>query len=151
MRPNPLQWQLINRFQRNFPLEPRPYLRIADELGCSEEEVVARLRGLADAGVISRIGAVVRPHTVGSSTLAALRVPAERLEAVAAMVSTHPEVTHNYEREHAYNLWFVVTAADEAAVGRTLAAIEAETGLAVLALPLVRPFHIDLGFPIPCE
>jgi DNA-binding Lrp family transcriptional regulator len=150
MGPDPLQWQLINRFQRDFPLEPRPYRRIADALGCTEDEVLARLQGLADAEVISRIGAVVQPHVAGASTLAALRVPPERVAAVAAAVNAHPEVTHNYEREHAYNLWFVVTAGDEAAVGRTLAAIEAETGLAVLALPLVHSFHIDLGFPIPC-
>jgi DNA-binding Lrp family transcriptional regulator len=95
---------------------------------------------------VSRVGPVFRPNTIGASTLAAMRVPAAELEQVAAVVNGFPEVNHNYEREHRYNLWFVVTAADPAALAETLARIERQTGHAVLSLPLVRDYHIDLGF-----
>jgi siroheme decarboxylase len=145
-----VEHHFLNDYQRDFPLEPRPYARIADELGLPEEEVLARLADLQAGGTLSRIGAVVRPNTVGASTLAAMSVPAGRLEAVAALVSARPEVNHNYEREHAFNLWFVVAAADEAAVRAVLESIAAETGLPVLDLPLQTAYHIDLGFDLPC-
>jgi len=98
--------------------------------------------------VLSRIGAVFRPNTVGASTLAAISVPAEALERVAAQVSARTEVNHNYEREHALNLWFVATAPDAAALEAALARIESTTGLEVLRLPLVEEYHIDLGFDL---
>ena len=142
--------RLLNDYQRDFPLESRPYARIADELGLREDEVLAKLAELQAGGRLSRIGAVVRPNTVGASTLAAMAVPAERLEAVAALVSTRPEVNHNYEREHTLNLWFVVAATDKAAVQATLNAIETETGLPVIDLPLQTAYHIDLGFDLSC-
>lgn len=147
---DPVERRLLNDYQRDFPLEPRPYARIADELGLREDEVLAKLAELQAGGTISRVGAVVRPNTVGASTLAAMAVPAERLEAVAALVSARPEVNHNYEREHALNLWFVVAAADNAAVRATLDSIETETGLPVIDLPLHTAYHIDLGFDLSC-
>jgi DNA-binding Lrp family transcriptional regulator len=91
---------------------------------------------------------VFRPNTVGASSLAAMAVPAERLDEVAAFVSAQPGVNHNYEREHRYNLWFVATGTTAAEVQRTLSAIEQATRLAVLRLPLVEEFHIDLGFDL---
>jgi DNA-binding Lrp family transcriptional regulator len=109
---------------------------------------VARYAELQAQGAVSRLGAVVRPHALGVSTLAAVAVPVEHVEEAGRRIATHPEVNHCYEREHAYNLWFVVTAADEPALRRTLAAIERECGAAVLDLPLVEAFHIDLGFAL---
>ncbi len=139
---------LLNDFQREFPLEPRPFARIAETLDLSEDEVLARLADLRDRGAISRVGAVVRPNTVGASTLAAMAVPADRLDEVAAIVDAEPAVNHNYEREHEINLWFVVAAADAAGVRETLRRIERNTGLKVLDLPLEDSFHIDLGFEL---
>jgi len=150
MQLNDERLRLLNDFQRDFPLEPRPYARMADALGLAEDDVLAILEELAGAGAISRVGAVVRPNTVGASTLAAMRVPVTRLEDVAAHVSARPEVNHNYERDHAINLWFVVTAESREAVLRVLGEIEAATGIRVLDLPLVTPFHIDLGFDLRC-
>ncbi len=148
MVPGSIEQRLLNDYQRDFPLDPRPYARIAKDLGLSEDEVLQRLATLKEQGTYSRIGAVVRPNTIGASTLAAMQVPAPRLEEIAAFVSKQPEVNHNYEREHAINLWFVVAAADKDAVAGVLARIEAQTGLAVLDLPLERSFHIDLGFDL---
>lgn len=139
---------LLERFQRDLPLSPRPYAAMARELDCGEAEVIAALERLQAAGAVSRVGGVVRPHAAGWSTLAALAVPPERLEAVAALVSAYPAVNHNYEREHRFNLWFVVTGADEAAVRGVLDDIAAQTGLTPLDLPLVEAFHLDLGFAL---
>ena len=139
---------MLNRWQRGFPFVSRPFARVAEATGMSEEEVLATVSGLQQAGVICRVGAVVRPNTAGASTLAAVSAPADRLEEVARIISDQPEVTHNYEREHELNLWFVVTAADRAGVDAALARIRAGTGLEVLDLPMVRAFHIDLAFAI---
>jgi DNA-binding Lrp family transcriptional regulator len=139
---------LLNDFQRDFPLEPRPYARIAETLGVTEEDVLAGLADLKARGMVSRVGAVVRPNTVGVSTLAAMAVPPERLEHVAAIVNAEPGVNHNYEREHLINLWFVVAADDEDALADALERIERRTGIPVLDLRLERAFHIDLGFEL---
>lgn len=139
---------LLNRWQRDFPLEPRPFARIAQQVGIASDQVVERYRALAQSGALSRIGAVFRPNTVGASTLAAMRVPQENLERVADQVSAQPEVNHNYEREHAYNLWFVATASSVGALDNALARIERLSGQAVLRLPLVEEYHIDLGFDL---
>lgn len=148
MNLTPADMKLLDGFQRDFPLEPRPYRVLAEKTGMTERDVIAAYARLKKKGVLSRIGAVVTPHAAGYSTLAALAVPPERLDDVAAVVSVQPEVNHNYEREHRLNLWFVVTAADADAVAAVLRRIEAATGLAALDLPLVRAHHIDLGFSL---
>lgn len=140
--------ELIERFQRGFPIVRRPYAAMAETLGVSEIEVVAALERLQDQDKISRIGAVVRPNLAGSSTLAAIAVPPERLDAVAALVSSEPGVNHNYERENVINLWFVVHAADEAALRATLGRIGAKVRLPVHDLRLEREYRIDLGFSL---
>jgi DNA-binding Lrp family transcriptional regulator len=139
---------LLDGWQRGFPLVPRPYRVIGAGLGAGEEAVLAALSELSRRGVLSRVGATVRPNTAGASTLAAMRLPAARLEAVAEIVNAEPGVNHNYEREHDLNLWFVVTGADWAAVDTALARIRQQSGLDVLTLPLEKSYVIDLGFPI---
>jgi DNA-binding Lrp family transcriptional regulator len=141
---------LLNEYQRGFPLCPEPYAEIAAQLGVSEADVIRTLESLQRRCFISRVGPVFAPQRAGASTLAALAVPEDRLESVAGQVSAYAEVNHNYQREHAWNLWFVVTAPDQRRVEQVLADIEAVTGLAVLNLPLQRAFYIDLGFPLWC-
>lgn len=141
-----LEFRLLNDWQRGFPLAPRPYAEIARQLGVEESAVLVRLADLKARGHISRIGAVFRPHVLGYSTLAALACPPERLEGVARLVDAYPEVNHNYEREHRYNLWFVVTAPSRERVAETLAAIQRDTGLRPIDLPMRADYHIDLGF-----
>lgn len=144
----PVDRQLLDGFQRAVPPTRQPFAWMADRLAISEPEVIARLADLRDRGAITRVGATVRPNTAGASTLAAMQVPQERLEAVAAQIGAHDEVNHSYLREHEFNLWFVVTAADQAHLRATLDDIHHETGLFVLDLRLKRPFNIDLGFAI---
>jgi DNA-binding Lrp family transcriptional regulator len=143
-----LELRLLNEFQRDFPLEPAPFARVGERLGLGEGEVLAMLRVLKGRGAVSRIGAVVAPRRIGASTLAALAVPAGRLEAVADGVSALAQVNHNYEREHAFNLWFVVTAPDGDVLTATLSAIGRESGCPLVTLPLREEFHIDLGFDL---
>ena len=145
---NTLEFRLLNDFQRDFPLCPAPFAELAARLGVGERTVLSGLEKLRREGKISRVGAVFAPKRIGASTLAAMAVPAERLAAVAAAVNRFPEVNHNYEREHRYNLWFVVTAGSEGRLQATLGAIEKAAGYPLLALPLLEEFHIDLGFPL---
>lgn len=143
-----LDRRLLNDFQQDFPLSPTPYADMARDLGVTEAEVLARLEALKNAGAVSRVGAVVRPNTVGVSTLAAMAVPPEQLESAAALVNGYTEVNHNYEREHRLNLWFVATAPDAARLSAVLDEIAARTGYEVLSFPLVEDYHIDLGFEL---
>lgn len=143
-----LDRRLLNDFQAGFPLVPRPFAAVAERLGVSEAEVVARLERLTEAGAVSRVGPVFETRRLGASTLAAMAVPAQRLESVAALVSAYPEVNHNYEREHRFNLWFVLTAANEERLAVVIDEIARRTGIAVLDLPMIEQYHIDLGFPL---
>jgi len=143
-----LEQRLLNEFQHGMPLTPNPYADIARQLGVYETTVLETLQRLQTEGVISRVGAVFRPNRIGASTLAAIAVPAVELEEVAAIVSEFTEVNHNYEREHHFNLWFVVVADDEGRLESVLAEIEARCGYPVLDLPLLNEYFIDLGFDL---
>lgn len=143
------EFNLLNAFQRDFPLISRPFAHLASQLATDEASVLACLRNLQQRGTISRVGAVFRPNSVGASALAALAVPAERLAEVAAYVSAQAEINHNYEREHHYNLWFVATAATLEHLHAVLHEIELACDCgAVLVLPMLEDFHIDLGFDL---
>lgn len=139
---------LINAYQRDFPMTSKPYARMGEKLGISEDEVIKILSDLKEKNILSRVGAVITPNSAGVSTLAAMEVPENDLEKIAAMVSAHPEVNHNYEREHSLNLWFVATAPAVGELAKVLEEISIETGIEVVELPLISSYHIDLGFAI---
>ena len=143
-----LEQRLLNEFQQGLPLVPEPFAEIARRLGVYETTVIETLRRLQTEGAISRVGAVFQPNRVGASTLAAMAVPEEELEQVAAIVNGFDEVNHNYAREHRFNLWFVVAADDEEQLRDVLAEIEQRCGYPLLDLPLLEDFHIDLGFDL---
>lgn len=145
---NNLDKRLLNEFQRDFPLSSTPFADLAERFGINEEEVIERLRHLTDIGAVSRVGAVLRPQRVGASTLATMAVPNSRLDEVAELINGYAQVNHNYEREHRFNLWFVVTAADEDELQRILRDIEQRSGINVLSLPMLEDYHIDLGFDL---
>jgi siroheme decarboxylase len=145
---SPLHKQLLNGYQRNFPLSPTPYLDIANELGVSETEVISAFAELNAAELITRIGPVIPPNRIGVSTLAAMSVPEAQLQEVAQLISAYPEVNHNYEREHDYNLWFVLIASDAEHLGQVLGDIEQQTGFSVMSLPLLDDYFIDLSFTL---
>ncbi len=147
---NDLEKRLLNEYQQGLPLSPRPFADIAARLGTSEALVLKILKRLQEAGVISRVGPVFKPKRIGASTLAAMAIPKQKLASVAEQISRYEEVNHNYEREHRFNLWFVVTAPDQAHLDRVLAQMGRETGYPILNLPMEKQFHIDLGFALWC-
>jgi DNA-binding Lrp family transcriptional regulator len=141
--------RLLNEFQRDFPLVPRPFQSVGDRLGAQESEVLAMLASLVTSGKVSRVGLTFAPGRIGAATLAAMSVPGERLHEIAALVSGFAEVNHNYEREHFFNLWFVVTGPDAARVETVVREIERAAACGrVLSLPMVEPYHVDLGFDL---
>lgn len=143
-----LELRLLNEFQREFPLVEAPFDVLAEALEVSSAQVLETLCRLRAQGAVSRVGAVLAARRVGASTLAAVAAPPQELERLAALISARPEVNHNYEREHRFNLWFVATAADTVHLARTLAGIERDIGLPVMSLPLEQAFHIDLAFDL---
>jgi DNA-binding Lrp family transcriptional regulator len=147
-RIDPTDLKLLDGFQRDLPLVARPFAALGAALGLDEAQVLDRLARMQAEGRISRVGATVRPNTAGASTLAALAVPEDRIEAVAAIVGAEAGVNHSYLREADWNLWFVATAPDRDALAASLRRIEGACGLPLLDLRLVRPFNIDLGFPL---
>ena len=146
--PSELRQRLLNDFQRDFPMEPRPFAAVADRLGVPEDEVISELAALEAEDRISRVGPVFAPGTVGVSTLAAMEVPEARLDEVARVVNDFEEVNHNYVRENAINLWFVVTAETEERLRSVLNAIREAAGIAVHDLRLEEEYRIDLGFDL---
>ncbi len=139
---------LLNDFQQDFPLSPTPYQEIATVLGVSETEVLDTFSELVSQRFISRIGLVIPPNQLGVSCLVAMAVPTEQLESVADMVSSYKEVNHNYEREHRFNLWFVVIADHNEHLHAVLNEIEQKSGFLTMRLPLVADYFINLGFEL---
>ena len=139
--------QIINALQGGFPVSSRPYAEAAARLGIGEQDLIDRIGRLLVDGVLSRFGPMYHAERMGGGlTLAAMQVPEDRYEAVAEQVNAHPEVAHNYARDHALNMWFVVGADRPEAVGETLDAIASETGLKVYDMPKRREFFVGLRF-----
>ncbi|OOE09445.1 AsnC family protein [Stutzerimonas degradans] len=141
--------QLINRLQHGLPLVRQPWQALAEELGSSSEALRARVQALLDDGTLTRFGPMFDIERLGGAfTLAALSVPEERFDEVAAVLDAMPEVAHNYRREHAWNMWFVLGCATPEGIAETIARIEAQTGLPVLNLPKEETYHVGLHFPV---
>ncbi|MFT3818207.1 MAG: Lrp/AsnC family transcriptional regulator [Rubrivivax sp.] len=141
--------RLIARLHGGLPLVERPFAEVGAELGLSEDEVIARLQALRASGVLTRFGPLFQIERAGGAfVLAAMQVPLDRFDAVAAQVNARPEVAHNYRREHALNLWFVVAAASADAAEEAMRAIEADTGLTVLRFPKEREYFVELKLPL---
>jgi DNA-binding Lrp family transcriptional regulator len=138
---------LLNNVQGGFPLTSRPFLEIGERLGMAEDEVMARLQRLLDEGALSRFGPVLNATALGGArTLAAIHVPPERIEEVAATVNSFDAVSHNYQREHLFNLWFVVSSEEPAEVERVLSAIREKTRLPVMDLPALEEYFVEVTF-----
>ncbi len=143
-----LEKRLLNDFQHELPLSPTPFADLAKELGVYETTVIENLKRLQSESVISRIGPVFQPNRIGASTLAAMSIREEELDSIAAIINEYAEVNHNYEREHRFNLWFVVVAEDQDSLETILQSIEQETGYELLNLPMQEDYYIDLGFQL---
>ena len=142
---NDIDRAIVNGLQGGFPLCPRPFAAAAKQLGLQEKELLERLRSLLAGGVLTRFGPMYDAERLGGAfTLCAMRVPAADFARVAALVNAHPEVAHNYEREHRFNMWFVLATKSDAETRRVAAAIEKEAGCAVMQLPRLEEYFVEL-------
>ena len=145
--------RLLEKAQNEFPVTVRPWKSIGNDLGITEEEVIERLSRLSRRGVIRKIGPSLDARHVGlrASTLIAMKVPKKRVHNVANMISRYRDVSHCYQREHEYNLWFTIAAHDEPELEKILEEIRRRTGIAendVLNLPSIRTFKVDVSFQL---
>jgi len=139
---------ILNRIQSDFPITSRPYLAVAQDLGFSEKDVLRRIAGLKEKGIIRRIGGNFAPEKLGFvSTLCAAKVPEEKIEHFAETVNRYPGVTHNYQRENKFNIWFTFIAQSMEVIEKNLAKISHETGVKeILNLPSTRVYKIKAHF-----
>ena len=140
---------IVNDLQAGIAVSERPYAEAAARLGLSESELLARIQALLDRRVLSRFGPMYHAERLGGAlTLAAMKVPAADFERVAAIVNGFPEVAHNYEREHALNMWFVLATDDPARIDSVIAEIEQATEYTVYNLPKLEEFYVGLRFEV---
>ncbi|GFP25163.1 hypothetical protein HKBW3S43_00551 [Candidatus Hakubella thermalkaliphila] len=140
--------KILNLIQNSFPIQERPFAVLADKTGLSEGEAIHRIKELKKRGIIRRIGAIFDSRSLGySSTLVAMRVPSPRVEEVARLVSRYPNVTHNYERDGEYNLWFTLIAESEERIRQIRGEILGASGIQdILNLPAKNIFKIQVNF-----
>lgn len=142
-----LDRQLLDIIQTDFPLEPRPYAELGRRLGISEEQALERVRALRAQKIIRRLGANFQSAKLGFvSTLCAAKVPDAKLEMFISEVNAQPGVTHNYLREHSYNIWFTLISPSREQSREILDQISARTGIAILDLPATKLFKIRVDF-----
>jgi DNA-binding Lrp family transcriptional regulator len=140
---------IINRLQDGLPLVERPFARVAGELGLSEGRLLYRLEQLRERGVLTRFGPMYHAERLGGGlTLAALAVPEDDFDRVVEQVNAFAEVAHNYRREHALNMWFVLATETPERIAEVINEIEAETGFAVYNMPKEEEFHVRLHLPV---
>jgi len=141
---------ILNSIQSDFPLTPRPYRTVAEDLGLSEDDVLNRLKRLKKEGFIRRIGGNFVPEKLGFiSTLCAARVPEDKIDLFAATVNRYPGVTHNYQRNNEFNIWFTFIAPSMDEIHENLDKIRLETGINdIINLPATKVFKIKAHFDL---
>ena len=142
--------QILNDIQLNFPVSSRPFRLIAGRLSLTEQEVIDRVRHLKKTGIIRRIGGNFSPDRLGYfSTLCAASVPEEKIDCFKTAVNAYPGVTHNYLREHEFNVWFTFIAPKRSTIKKNLEDIARKTGVSnILNLPATRVFKISANFKL---
>jgi len=136
---------LINALQTGFPICDSPYQKVAESLGLTETELLARLQALLNDGALTRFGPLYNAEQVGGAlTLAAVQAPPERFDEVAETINAFPEVAHNYAREHTFNIWFVLATETPEQLAQTLDDLASQTGLTVYNLPKLKEYFVNL-------
>ena len=142
--------KLITLIQADFPIVERPYAVIGERLGIGEDEVISRIEAIMASGEIRRLGASFDSRRLEySSTLCAVHVPPEKVDVAVAAINAYHNVTHNYERNHYYNVWFTLIAPDHDRIEEILREIETSAGVGpILDLPATRLFKIQVDLPV---
>jgi len=142
--------KLLSIIQKDFPVSSRPFQEIGDMLGITEEETITRIKKLKEQGIIRRLGGIMDSRKLGyKSTLCAMEVPNDRLTQVTDIVNSYIGVTHNYLRNHQYNLWFTLITPSGQHLEKTLKDIEEKTDLKVYNVPALKLFKIKVNFHVP--
>jgi len=142
---DPLSIQFINCFQGGFPLVEKPFLEVANQLGTTQDKLLSLIENLLNEGWLSRFGPLFDAQQLGGGlTLAAISVPQHRYQEVTEIVNGFSQVAHNYRREHALNMWFVVGTENTSGINETIASIEQRTGLKVYNCPKIQEFYVGL-------
>ncbi len=149
--PDATDLRILDALKHNIPLVIRPFAAIAERLGIPEQDLLDRLKRLQAEGIVRGISPVVESRHMGlaAATLIALHVPDKRVHGIAAIISSYPEVSHNFRRDHYYALWFTLSGKNEEDIRRVLAEILLRTGIPdqdVLDLPTVRKLKVDVRF-----
>jgi DNA-binding Lrp family transcriptional regulator len=145
LRPDAVERRLIDHLHAGFPLVERPFADVGRSLGLSEDAVLMHLRRMLTQGTLTRFGPLFQIERAGGEfVLAAMQLAEADFERIATIVNAQPEVAHNYRREHALNMWFVVAAESPAAAQAALDRIEALSGLPVWAFPKEREYFVGL-------
>jgi DNA-binding Lrp family transcriptional regulator len=142
--------KILNILQKEFPLEEQPFLVVGQRCGISEDETIRRVQKMKEDGIIRRIGAVFDGAKLGRvSTLCAARVPEEKIESFIQIVNANKNVTHNYRRDHEYNIWFTVSAVTAEELEAFLKEVKEKTGIMdILDMRAVRTFKINASFDL---
>ncbi len=138
---------ILNKVQTEFSFTERPFEELGKQLGLEEGEVLKRIKALKSEGIIRRIGASFDSKRLGfKSTLCAIKSPEERIDEVAETINEYPEVTHNYLRNHAYNIWFTLIAPSRERIYQILEEITQKTGISdIREMPAKRMFKIGVN------
>lgn len=137
--------RIINALQSGFPLSDQPYREVAELLGLTESELLARLSRMLDARILTRFGPMFQIERMGGRfVLAAMQVPEADFERVAAIVDAFPEVAHNYRREHVFNMWFVLATERPEGIAEVIGRIEGATGIPIAAFPKEREYFVEM-------
>lgn len=136
---------IINTLQGGLPVCEHPYRAAAQALGLDESTLLARLEAMLASGLLTRVGPLYQIEKMGGAfTLAALQAPADDFDRVAQLVNQRPEVAHNYQRDHALNMWFVLATETPEQIAQVIQAIEHDTGCQVFNFPKSREFFVEL-------
>ena len=141
---------ILNRIQSDFPITTRPFNTIAQALNLTEQDVIKRIQQLKENGIIRRIGGNFVPEKLGFvSTLCAAKVPEDKVKVFATAVNRYPGVTHNYQRDNEFNIWFTFIAPSMEEIEKNLKDIAVETGVSeILNLPATRVYKIKAQFDL---
>lgn len=143
--PDELDRRIINALQGDFPLSPAPYAEAAAKLGISEAELLTGLQSLLDDRILTRFGPMFQIERLGGAfCLAAMAVPDAEFERVAEQVNALPQVAHNYAREHAFNMWFVLATETPGGIDAAVQSIEAATGYPVYPFPKEKEYFVEM-------
>ncbi|MDP2903972.1 MAG: AsnC family transcriptional regulator [Methylovulum sp.] len=136
---------IINTLQNGLPICESPYRQIAVALNITETELLTRLKNLLANGILTRFGPLYNAGQMGGAlTLAAVKAPVGRFEEITGIINAFPEVAHNYARNHALNIWFVLATETPEQLQQTIKAIEIQTGLTVYNLPKIKEYFVNL-------